>query len=327
MKAKKYLKGGQVKLDANKDGKISGADFSMLRKGLKKYQSGGKAPEGQSKEERMYLEIRKDAERIEKEMKRQGMSQAEINKKLDAYMEKAMSQAQYSKKKSYQEGGKAPKGEIDLGSTVASKYRLSLKDAEEMTDRVEKNYGRHASDIKTGYKGIDRRLEEAERNERQARARAGNTYYDGDGGGAARREKAYADRLGRRILAKMSAEKMDAYREKSKANEMKKGGKIVKYQDGNKFDPTPDPNTRRKLGSPGYEKGTDYSGVDKKPTAKEMLDSYETKRLRSALQAMKYPANKMSLAEMQKVSKKEGIYDKNRGLAREDYQKWLAKNR
>lgn len=28
---KKYLKGGQVKLDANKDGKISGADFKMLR--------------------------------------------------------------------------------------------------------------------------------------------------------------------------------------------------------------------------------------------------------------------------------------------------------
>lgn len=26
-----YLKGGQVKLDANKDGKISGADFKMLR--------------------------------------------------------------------------------------------------------------------------------------------------------------------------------------------------------------------------------------------------------------------------------------------------------
>ena len=42
MKAKKYLKGGQVKLDANKDGKISGKDFSMLRKGMKKYQKGGK---------------------------------------------------------------------------------------------------------------------------------------------------------------------------------------------------------------------------------------------------------------------------------------------
>jgi len=42
MKAKKYLKGGQVKLDANKDGKISGEDFSMLRKGMKKYRKGGK---------------------------------------------------------------------------------------------------------------------------------------------------------------------------------------------------------------------------------------------------------------------------------------------
>lgn len=31
-KLMKYLKGGQVKLDANKDGKITGADFMMLRK-------------------------------------------------------------------------------------------------------------------------------------------------------------------------------------------------------------------------------------------------------------------------------------------------------
>jgi len=45
MKAKKYLKGGQVKLDANKDGKISGEDFSVLRKGIKKYQEGGKSVE------------------------------------------------------------------------------------------------------------------------------------------------------------------------------------------------------------------------------------------------------------------------------------------
>jgi len=31
-KMMKYLKGGQVKLDANKDGQITGADFMMLRK-------------------------------------------------------------------------------------------------------------------------------------------------------------------------------------------------------------------------------------------------------------------------------------------------------
>ena len=48
MKAKKYLKGGQVKLDANKDGKISGKDFSMLRKGMKKYQKGGRVTLGDS---------------------------------------------------------------------------------------------------------------------------------------------------------------------------------------------------------------------------------------------------------------------------------------
>jgi hypothetical protein len=33
---KMYLKGGQVKLDANKDGKISGADFKMLKLKKKK---------------------------------------------------------------------------------------------------------------------------------------------------------------------------------------------------------------------------------------------------------------------------------------------------
>lgn len=35
-KMKKYLKGGQAKLDANNDGKISGADFKMLRAKKKK---------------------------------------------------------------------------------------------------------------------------------------------------------------------------------------------------------------------------------------------------------------------------------------------------
>ena len=31
-----FLSGGQAKLDANKDGKISGKDFAMLRKNKKK---------------------------------------------------------------------------------------------------------------------------------------------------------------------------------------------------------------------------------------------------------------------------------------------------
>ena len=33
---KNYLSGGQVKLDANKDGKISGKDFALLKKKKKK---------------------------------------------------------------------------------------------------------------------------------------------------------------------------------------------------------------------------------------------------------------------------------------------------
>jgi hypothetical protein len=44
----KYLKGGQVKLDANKDGKLSSEDFKMLR-GEKKYQGGGKVKKSYKK--------------------------------------------------------------------------------------------------------------------------------------------------------------------------------------------------------------------------------------------------------------------------------------
>ena len=112
MKAKKYLKGGQVKLDANKDGKISGKDFSMLRKGMKKYQK----------------------------------------------------------------GGKAPKGEIDLGK--GSYKGMTLSDAEELNRRVGENYGKHASDIRTGYKGLDSRMDEIESDKRQAFARAGGLHSD-----------------------------------------------------------------------------------------------------------------------------------------------------
>ena len=38
-KKKKYLKGGQAKLDMNKDGQLTGADFKML--GNKKMMMGG----------------------------------------------------------------------------------------------------------------------------------------------------------------------------------------------------------------------------------------------------------------------------------------------
>ena len=51
-KKKKYLKGGQVKLDKNKDGKLSGIDFKMMGNknkamgGMKmKYGHGGRLPQ------------------------------------------------------------------------------------------------------------------------------------------------------------------------------------------------------------------------------------------------------------------------------------------
>jgi hypothetical protein len=240
MKAKKYLKGGQVKLDANKDGKISGKDFSMLRKGMKKYQKGGKAPEG----------------------------------------------------------------EINLGSTIASKKRMTLGEAEEMNRRTTKNYGKDPASIRSGYASMDRRLDEAEQSRREARARAGNKYYDGDGGGAARREKAYADELEARSYAKMAGEKVDAYREKSKKEraekglkavdtynkstaKMKKGGKVVKYQEGGKSVRLPEVVVTGKKGKGLRERtvvGRGMSGEDytkrRSELQAEYTDAYYTKNNR-----------------------------------------------
>lgn len=310
MIGKKYLKGGQVKLDANKDGKISAADFSMLRKGMKKYQEGGKAPDMESRKERMYLEIRKDAERMEKEMKRQGMSQEEINKKLDAYMEKAMKDAQYStnmKKqyskggKMYQRGGKVKKGskknttsekEIDLGSTIRSKNRMTLGEVEELNRRTEKRYGQDPASVRSGYEAIDRRLDEKEQSRREARARAGNKYYDGDGGGAARREKAYADELEARIYGKMTGEKYDAYREKSKKEDvekglkavdaynkskakMRKGGKVVKYQRGGKTT-----THKRDIKKEAAQKERDDLNIQRKMARSEYYDALRNRQSR-----------------------------------------------
>ena len=41
MRLKKYLTGGQVKLDKNKDDKITGEDFKMMKAKKKKYNKGG----------------------------------------------------------------------------------------------------------------------------------------------------------------------------------------------------------------------------------------------------------------------------------------------
>ena len=94
----KYLKGGQVKLDANKDGKLSGEDFKMLRGGKKmksggkvvKYQKGGeltvaqkkakKASEAAKKKE-LQDKFRKADSRVTREAKQRTESSSKSQKK------------------------------------------------------------------------------------------------------------------------------------------------------------------------------------------------------------------------------------------------------
>ena len=114
--------------------------------------------------------------------------------------------------------------------------------------------------------------------------------------------------------------------------EMKSGGKLVKFQNSGKFDPTPTENTytgddRRQITASGNQPGADYKGYNKTKTPKEVLESSEMRRLKSALQKKNYGTNGMSLDDMRKVAKTKGIYDEARGLEREDYQTEMAKRR
>ena len=97
MKAKKYLKGGQVKIDANKDGKISGEDFKMLRgrKEMKpggkvvKYKEGGLTPEEKKakaaataiKKRELQDKLRIADKRVTKEAKSSTESKSRVQKK------------------------------------------------------------------------------------------------------------------------------------------------------------------------------------------------------------------------------------------------------
>jgi hypothetical protein len=113
--------------------------------------------------------------------------------------------------------------------------------------------------------------------------------------------------------------------------EMKSGGKVVKYQEGGS-NPTPTERTyteddRRQMTSSGNQPGADYKGYNKTKTPKEVLEGSEMRRLKSALRKNNYGTNGMSLADMRKAAKTKGIYDEARGLAREDYQKEMAKRR
>ena len=122
---------------------------------------------------------------------------------------------------------------------------------------------------------------------------------------------------------------VDTYNKSSA--KMKSGGKVVKYEKGGS-NPSPTERTltgddRRIIMSPGNQGNADYKGYNKTKTPKEILEGSEMRRLKAALQKNKYGTNDMSLADMRKVAKTKGFYDEARELARDDYRKWLLKNR
>ena len=168
-------------------------------------------------------------------------------------------------------------------------------------------------------------MDEADSERRQAFARAGNRYYDGDGGASGRRKKAYADRLEERTDLKIRMEKYDAKTKAEQAEDrkkalkavdtyskstakMKKGGKVVKYQKGG-ANPTPTertmtPDERRITASPGNQSSASYKGYEKpKKTPKEVLEGTEAKRLRMALQDKFGPLRNESLGQLRKIAK------------------------
>jgi len=286
----------------------------------KKYQNGGKAPEGKSSQERMYLEIRKDADRMKKEMQKKGMSEAEINKKLDAYMEKAMKQAQYSGK-SMQSGGTVKKKKTTVNTDELGR-KGSFNPYTKLTKGSRRSYSQVDSEYPEDYK---------------------NKVV-----GPTSRESGYAKKIGYQEQRMRGADRADkvmglraeAYKnrenkfgvKKPAAKVMKSGGKVVKYQEGG-ANPTPTgrtltPDEIRITGTSenqGYS--NPYAKVNKPVTAKDVLEKTEMSRLTEALRKQKYSTANLSLGDMRKIAKTKGLYDDARGLAREDYQKWLAKNR
>jgi len=110
-----------------------------------------------------------------------------------------------------------------------------------------------------------------------------------------------------------------------------KGGSVGRSYD--KGNPTPTgrtltPDEVRITGTSenqGYS--NPYAKVNKPVTAKDILEKTEMSRLTEALRKSKYSTANLSLGDMRKIAKTKGVYDSARELAREDYQRWLAKNR
>lgn len=116
--------------------------------------------------------------------------------------------------------------------------------------------------------------------------------------------------------------------------EMKKGGKVVKYSKGGKNNPTPTERTttedeRRQTTAMGNQPSASYKGYEKKETPKQALERFEKTRLMESLtnSGKKYPTGRMTLQELRQVAEKEGVRDASTKLGRDDYRKWLLKNR
>ena len=96
--------------------------------------------------------------------------------------------------------------------------------------------------------------------------------------------------------------------------------------------PTPSERTmtadeRRITASPGNQPSASYKGYEKKKTPKEVLEGTEAKRLRMALKSKYGPLSNESLGQLRKIAKTDGVYDKARRLARQDYQEKMDKRK
>ena len=285
----------------------------------KKYQNGGKAPEGKTAQERMYLEIRKDADRMKKEMQKKGMSEAEINKKLDAYMEKAMKQAQYSGK-SMQSGGTVKKKKTTVNTDELGRkgsFNPYTKDVKSMSGKNRTSF-RNAG--KTDYS--EKYQNKWVRTTKDPRVSRGSTI--GDQEHTMHRRHKVDSVMGLRAEAYKNRENKFGVK-KPAAKVMKAGGKVVKYQEGGR---SLSPDEIRITGTSenqGYS--NPYAKVNKPVTAKDILEKTEMSRLTEALRKQKYSTANLSLGDMRKIAKTKGFYDDARKLARQDYLKELDKRK
>ena len=76
----------------------------------------------------------------------------------------------------------------------------------------------------------------------------------------------------------------------------------------------------------GNQSAPNNKDYGKKKTAKQVLQSTETRHLREAMRENNYGTNNMSLADMRKVAKTKGFYDSVRNKSRASYEKEINKS-